>query len=125
EGPRRRVVEVVEHQGLCLHHGRRRRRGEQHEQGRELPHPFTPPAISPAMYWRCSARNSASTGSTVTTDPAIISSLSCTCSRERLASATGSVCSASSVSTISGHMKSFQLPRKLKIASVASTGARS
>ena len=35
------------------------------------------------------------------------------------------VCSASSVSTISGHMKSFQLPRKLKIASVASTGASS
>ena len=44
------------------------------------------------MYWRCNARNSSSTGSTVTTEPAIISSLSCTCSRDRPASATGSVC---------------------------------
>ena len=54
--------------------------------------------------------------------PAIISSVSWTCSPTRLASATGSVYMRSSVSTISGHMKSFQVPMKVKIASVTRIG---
>src|SRR5262249_30668953 len=54
-------------------------------------HPFTEPAMIPLMYCRCRATNISSTGSTVTTDPAIINSTSCTCSPERFASATGRV----------------------------------
>src|SRR6185369_2909472 len=82
--PHVELGEVVENALLRVHV-----RGEgQCQQADEPPHPFTLPAISPSMYWRCSARNSTSTGSTVTTDPAIISSLSWTCSRERPARAT-------------------------------------
>jgi len=65
------------------------------------------------------------TGRTVNTEPAIISSVSCTCSPDRLASATGRVYIELSVSTISGHMKSFQTPRKVKMARVTKMGRHS
>ena len=54
-----------------------------------------------------------------------ISSVSCTCSPERFASATGRVCRDSSVSTTNGHMKSFQAERKVKTASVTRIGRSS
>ena len=58
----------------------------------------------------------------MTTEPAIISSLSCTCSRDSEASATGKVCRLWSLSTINGHMKSFHAPKKLKTAKVTRIG---
>ena len=65
--------------------------GEPDELRKASSHSFTPPAVMPAMYCRCSTANSASTGSTVSTEPAIISSVSWACSPSRLASATGRV----------------------------------
>ena len=62
---------------------------------------------------------------TVRTEPAIISSVSCTCSPKRLARATGSVYFESSVSTTSGQKKSFHVPRKVKMASVTRMGRQS
>src|SRR5690606_8494072 len=136
-GPRARVVEAVEEPRgqdvLRLRLPRRARRQQQSRPPRPLPprhpprppHPFTLPRSSPCMYQRCSPRNSSSTGSTVTTAPAIIISTSMMCSRDSAASATGSVYCAWSASTISGHMKSFQAARKVNTASVSSTGRRS
>jgi hypothetical protein len=51
-----------------------------------------------------------------------MSSVSCTCSPDRLASATGRVYLLSSLSTISGHMKSFHVVRKVQMAIVARIG---
>src|SRR5205085_2847483 len=125
--PRRGVLERI-HEA----HGSRRGRGNQERHGGKTrgqrptaSHPFTLPIITPRMYWRCRARNTASTGSTVSTEPAIINSVSCTCSPTRLASATGSVYFESSVRMISGHMKSFHAERKVNTASVARIGRRS
>ena len=76
----------------------------------------------PSTYVRCSTRKSSSTGRTVRTEPAIISSISSACSPMRLASATGRVYRRSSVSTIRGHMKSFQAPMKLNTPKVTRIG---
>ena len=62
--------------------------------------------------------NTSNTGSTVTTEPASISSVSCTCSPDNPASATGRVYFALSVSTTNGQRKSFHVDRNVKIASV-------
>ncbi len=100
--PHRDVVEIVEDllpiEGL---RGRSQQKGDQNQQG-ETPvapspcppvrtHSFTPPIRIPEMYDFCSARKRMSTGRTVSTEPAIISSVSWACSPERIASATGSV----------------------------------
>jgi hypothetical protein len=58
----------------------------------------------------------------VSTELAIMSSVSWTCSPTRFASATGRVYRDSSLSTMSGHMKSFQVARKVQIDSVARIG---
>ena len=51
--------------------------------------------------------------------------MSCTCSPTRFASATGSVYLRSSLSTISGHMKSFHMLRNMNVAYVARIGLKS
>src|SRR5262249_23973878 len=91
-GPGARRLERCEDDGR-RGWGRQCRRRERGDDQRPAPviHPFTLPAITPRMYQRWSTMNTSSTGSTVTTAPAIISSVSCTCSPTRLASATGSV----------------------------------
>src|SRR5262249_20189245 len=84
------VLEVVQRRDVGARCAPREKKHAQ-EQEEERPHSFTPPAMSPATYQRCSATKIAITGSTVSTAPAIISSVSWTCSPARFASATGSV----------------------------------
>src|SRR5262249_35777753 len=69
-------------------HARPRRGGEPAARRR---HSFTPPAVIPATYQRCRRTNTTTIGRTVSTAPAIMSSVSCTCSPASVASATGSV----------------------------------
>src|SRR5262249_47512088 len=99
--PRGGRLEVV-HEDRSARRGPGDRGAHEDRRGRERPdprgrrepgepHPFTLPAMTPRMYQRWRITNTSSTGSTVTTAPAIISSVSCTCSPTRLASATGSV----------------------------------
>src|SRR6185369_8045183 len=56
------------------HRRRAKGRGGEQQERPNPSHPLTLPAITPRMYQRWSTTNSASTGSTVTTAPAIINS---------------------------------------------------
>ena len=75
---------------------------------------------------RCSSAAARGTAraraATVMTAPAIISSLSCTCSRDKPGERHGQRVQLLSVSTISGHMKSFHVARNVRIASVTRIG---
>src|SRR5262249_26524763 len=99
DGPPLGSLEVVERHellggGVCHRRdglGKCRRQQDDEGGAAHASHSLTPPLVMPATYQRWSARNSTTTGSTVRTAPAITSSVSCTCSPTRFASATGSV----------------------------------